>query len=176
MAIATCRKDEGGGAARYEIVLDEARVVRQAFSWIGQDRVTIGEVARRLNNAGERTRADRTWEQSVIWAMPKNPAYQGRVVFGRTKAGPLGPRLRAQRGRSLQPRHAVSTRDTHLETWLTVAVPPVVDATLFAVVQEQLETNRRRARQSVRMARGWVRRPGPARRGDGRAKSVGSHP
>lgn len=49
------RKDEGGGAARYEIVLDEARVVRQVFSWIGQDRLTIGEVARRLNSAGEPT-------------------------------------------------------------------------------------------------------------------------
>src|SRR3954463_5138911 len=28
------RKDEGGGAARYEIVLDEARVVRQVFQWV----------------------------------------------------------------------------------------------------------------------------------------------
>ena len=113
------RKDEGGGAARYEIVLDEARVVRQVFSWIGQDRVTIGEVARRLNRAGERTRAGRSWERSVIWAMLKNPAYQGQAAFGKTKAGPLGPRLRAQRGRSPQPRHAVFTRDTPAETWLT---------------------------------------------------------
>ena len=147
------RKDEGGGAARYEIVLDEARVVRQVFSWIGQDRLTIGEVARRLNSAGERTRAGRIWERSVIWAMLKNPAYQGRAAFGKTKAGPLGPRLRAQRGRSLQPRHAVSTRDTPSETWLTIAVPPLVDAALFATVQEQLETNRRHARQNLRGAR-----------------------
>ena len=31
-------KDEGGGAARYEIVLEEARVVRQIFQWVGQER------------------------------------------------------------------------------------------------------------------------------------------
>jgi site-specific DNA recombinase len=147
------RKDDGGGAARYEIVLDEARVVRQVFSWIGHDRVTIGEVARRLNSAGERTRAGHTWERSVIWAMLKNPAYQGQAAFGKTKAGPLGPRLRAQRGRSLQPHHAVSTRDTPPETWLSIAVPPLVDSDLFAAVQEQLATNRRHARQSLRGAR-----------------------
>src|SRR6266566_7197470 len=37
------RKDEGGGAARYEIVLDEARVVRQVFHWVGLERASIGE-------------------------------------------------------------------------------------------------------------------------------------
>src|SRR5919202_1275114 len=45
-------KAEGGGVARYEIVLEEARVVRQVFAWVGQDRATIGEVCRRLAQAG----------------------------------------------------------------------------------------------------------------------------
>src|SRR6266567_6915793 len=39
------KKDEGSGAARFEIVLDEDRVVRQVFQWVGQERATIGEVA-----------------------------------------------------------------------------------------------------------------------------------
>jgi len=43
--------------------------------------------------------------------MLKNSAYMGMAAFGKTRAGPLGPRLRAQRGRPLQPRHAVATRD-----------------------------------------------------------------
>src|SRR6266567_1726809 len=102
------RKDEGGGAARYEIVLDEARVVRQVFHWVGLERASIGEVCRRLNAAGERTRTGHVWERSVVWAMLKNPAYQGQAAFGKTQAGPLGPRLRAQRGRALQPRRAVA--------------------------------------------------------------------
>src|SRR5438093_7229266 len=29
------RKHEGGGQARYEILLEEARVVRQVFDWVG---------------------------------------------------------------------------------------------------------------------------------------------
>ena len=107
------KKDEGGGAARFEIVLDEARVVRQVFQWVGQERATIGEVVRRLTAAQERTRMGRTvWDRTTVWDMLKNPAYMGMAAFGKTQAGPLGPRLRAQRGRPLQPREARSHRDT----------------------------------------------------------------
>ena len=49
------RKEEGGGQARYEIVLDEARVVRQIFAWVGQERLTLREVCRRLQ---QRRRSD----------------------------------------------------------------------------------------------------------------------
>jgi DNA invertase Pin-like site-specific DNA recombinase len=125
------RKDEGGGTARYEIVLDEARVVRQAFHWVGLERASIGEVCRRLNAAGERTRTGHGWERSVVWAMLKNPAYQGSAAFGKTQAGPLGSRLRAQRGRALQPRRPVATRDVPPENWLTIPVPALVDAALL---------------------------------------------
>ena len=33
-------KAEGGGEARYEIVLEEARVVRQVFAWVGRERLS----------------------------------------------------------------------------------------------------------------------------------------
>jgi site-specific DNA recombinase len=54
------RKADGGGQARYEILLEEARVVRQVFDWVGRERVSIGEVRRRLEQAGERTRTGKT--------------------------------------------------------------------------------------------------------------------
>ncbi len=34
-------KQEGDGEARYEIVWEEARVVRQVFEWVGRDRCSI---------------------------------------------------------------------------------------------------------------------------------------
>jgi site-specific DNA recombinase len=148
------KKEEGGGAARFEIMLDEARVVRQVFQWVGQERATIGEVVRRLTAARERTRLGRTvWDRTTVWDMLKNPAYAGMAAFGKTRAGPLGPRLRAQRGRPLQSRRAVATRDTPPESWLHIPVPPLVDAAVFATVQEQLQENRRHARPGLRGAR-----------------------
>jgi site-specific DNA recombinase len=68
-------KDEGGGQARDAISPDEVRVVRQIFAWVGHDRLTIGEVCRRLTHAGEVTRTGkRAWDRRVVWGIWKNPA------------------------------------------------------------------------------------------------------
>ena len=147
-------KHAGGGQARYEVLPDEARVVRQVFDWVGRDRVTIGEVCRRLTQAGERTRTGRTvWERSVVGDILHNPAYQGTAAFGKTRQGPLRPRLRVQRGRPQQPRRATADYDVPAAEWLPIPVPALVDPTLFAAVQDQVEENRRHARQSRRGAR-----------------------
>ncbi len=123
------------------------------FDWVGRDRLTIGEVCRRLTQAGERTRTGKTvWDRSVVWGMLKNPAYQGTAAFGKTHQEPLHPRLRPQRGRPLQPRRAVSTVDVPQEEWFPIPVPALVEPEVCAAVQEQLRENQRHARQSPRGA------------------------
>ena len=147
-------KHTGGGHARYDLIPEEARVVRQVFAWVGGERLSIGEVCRRLMAAGERTRTGRlVWERSVVWAILKNPAYMGSAAFGKTRQGPLRPKLRAQRGRALQPRRAKSDYDVPPADWIPIAVPAIVEPAVFAAVQEQLQENRRHARQSRRGAR-----------------------
>jgi site-specific DNA recombinase len=146
-------KYEGGGQARYEIIPDEARVVRQVFAWVGHDCVTSGEVCRRLTQAGEVTRTGKTvWDRSVVWGLLKNPAYQGTAAFGKTRLGPLRPRRRAQRNRSVPPRRAVSSSAVPPEEWMTMPVPALVEPEVFAAVQEQVQENKRHARQSRRGA------------------------
>ena len=119
-------KHAGGGQARYEVLPDEARVVRQVFAWVGGDRVTIGEVCRRLTQAGERTRTGRTvWERSVVGGILHNPAYQGTAAFGKTRQGPLRPRLRAQRGRPQPPRRATADYAVPAAEWLPIPSRPL---------------------------------------------------
>src|SRR5712692_10485216 len=147
-------KHEGAGEAHFEVVWEEARVVRQVFEWVGRDRCSIGEVRRRLEAAKERTRTGKTvWDRATIGGMLKNPAYKGEAAFGKTVIEPLRPRLRAQRGRSLQPKHAYSHRDVPSEQWMSIAVPALVDAELFETVQDQLQENRKRARVPQRGAK-----------------------
>ena len=142
---------EGGGEARYEIDEAQAPVVRQIFDWIGRERLSIGDVQRRLTAAAILTPAGKAgWDRTTIWGILKNPAYQGRAAFGKTRAGELRPRLRAPRGRALQPRRARSSYDQPPEHWLTIPVPALVDEALFDTVQAQLEENRRRARSGQR--------------------------
>src|SRR5947199_9073092 len=147
-------KQEGAGEAHFERVWEEARGVRQVFEWVGRDRCSIGEVRRRLEAAKERTRTGKTvWDRATIGGMLHNPAHKGEAAFGKTVIEPLRPRLRAQRGRSLQPKHAYSHRDVSPEQWMSIPVPALVDAALFDAVAEQLQENRQRARVPQRGAK-----------------------
>jgi site-specific DNA recombinase len=140
-------QQEGGGDARFDLVFDEARIVQQVFRWVGEERCTLNEVARRLHEAGVRTRTGKEhWDHKTIWDMLKNPAYKGEAGFGKTRWVPVGPRLRAPRGRPAQSRRGYWGQEVPKEEWITIPVPAVVDAALFEAVQEQLAENRRRAR------------------------------
>jgi site-specific DNA recombinase len=141
-------KHEGGGEARYQVLAEEARVVRNIFEWIGQERCSIGEVRRRLQRENIPTRTGKpAWDRATIWLMLKNPAYKGTAAFGKTRSGPLKPqRLRPQRGRPEQPRRPVSRVDTSSRDQIFIDVPGLVSEELFEVVQAQLEENRQRRR------------------------------
>jgi len=127
--------------------------VRQVFAWVGRDRLSIGEVTRRLNQAKERTRSGKTvWDRGTVWGMLKNPAYQGQAAFGKTRSAPWQPLLRPQRGDPTAPRHPARSVGVLQDEWTYIAVPPLVEEALFAAVQEQLQENQRHARQRQRGA------------------------
>ncbi len=141
-------KHEGGGEARYQVVAEEARVVRKIFEWVGQERCSIGEVRRRLQRDGVPTRTGKpAWDRATIWLMLKNPAYKGTAAFGKTRSGEFKPqRLRPQRGRPEQPRRPVSRVDTSSDDQILIEVPGLVSEDLFGTIQAQLEENRQRRR------------------------------
>jgi len=147
-------KQDGGGQAHYEVVPEQAEIVRQIFYGVGIERASLGEVQRRLKQVGIASPKGKTsWDRTTLWGILKNPAYKGTAAFGKTRRAPLRPRLRAQRGRLLQPRRAVSTFDRPVSEWTLIPVPALVDPDLFEAVQTQLQENRERARQSQRGAR-----------------------
>ena len=146
-------KQDGDGQARYDIVLNEARVVRQIFQWSGHERVSIGEICRRLKQKGELTPTGKSnWVSSVVWNILKNPAYKGMAAFGKTKSAPFSPKMLHKRGKPLQPRRLVSKVTVPKDEWIYIEVPALVSEELFEVVQAQLEENRQRARQYQRGA------------------------
>ena len=106
-------KRDGGGEAAYEIHDEQAAVVKQVFEWVGRDRLSIGEVSRRLKAKAIPSATGKSWwDRTSIWGMLKNPAYQGSAAFGKTRTGPRRPQLRTQRGQTKPPRRTCSTYDT----------------------------------------------------------------
>ncbi len=144
---------DGDGSADYRIFLEEARVVREVYEWIGRDRLTIGEVGRRLKSEGIASpKGKEIWDRATIWGMLKNPAYKGTAAFGKTHVGERRTRLRPQRRSQEQPRRGYSTYDVSPEDWILIPVPAIVSEELFEAVQEQLAENRRMARTRLRGA------------------------
>ncbi len=147
-------KQEGGGTARFEVLLEEARVVRDIFRWVGVERCTREEVRRRLQTAGVPTRTGKArWRHKTIWDLLQNPAYKGEAAFGRTRSGPLEPRWRTPRGRPAQSRRGYSPTAAPSSAWITIPVPALVDAAVFDAAQTQLQENRLRARIPLKGSR-----------------------
>jgi len=144
---------ETGGAAQYQVVLEEARVVRQIFEWVACDGASLREVCRRLQREGIKTQTGKdSWDPATIVGMLKNPAYTGSAAFGKTRVGERRPSLRPARGQGETPRHHHSTYATTPEEQQTIAVPRLVSDELFEAAAERLAENRRRHRQGSRGA------------------------
>jgi site-specific DNA recombinase len=146
-------QEAGGGQARDERVPDEARLLRQGLDGSGRDRLTLGEVGRRLPQAGARTRTGKTvWARSAVWGLVRQPASRGTAAFGTTRPEPRRPRRRAPRGRALPPRRAVSPVDVPGEAWCSSPGPALVEPDVCAPVQDQGREQQRHARPSRRGA------------------------
>jgi site-specific DNA recombinase len=147
------RKDHDGAPAQYVIDFAQAKTVRQIFNWVGVERLSIGEVVRRLSEAGIETYTGKThWDRSVIWGMLHNPAYKGRAAFGKTQAREHLPRVRPARHSAETPKKGYSVVRTERSEWIEIPVPAIVSEELFLAVQNQLDENRKYARERRRGA------------------------
>jgi site-specific DNA recombinase len=147
-------KHDGDGQASYQVIFEEARVVERIFQWVGVDRLSIGEVCRRLQAQGiVSPRGNKHWDRTTVRSILRNPAYKGLAGFGKTRIGQMRPRLRAHLGQAEHPKRAYSRYIMPPEEWIHIPVPAMVSEELFNAAAEQLVENRARYRQRKRGAR-----------------------
>jgi site-specific DNA recombinase len=136
-------KSDGCGRAAYHIVLEEARIVRQIFDWVGRGGCSLGEVVNRLQTKGIPTSTGKpVWDRATLRDMLRNAAYKGTAEYGKTRRVERRPRLRPRRGQPEFPRRNSCSRDTTADERIPIPVPALVDEEAFAAVQEQLARNR----------------------------------
>src|SRR5262252_1435651 len=130
-------------AAYYKINEDQARVVRRMFELYSVHGLSIGAIARLMNEEAIPTYKRRgRWERSTVWGILRNPAYKGEACFGKTT---IAPRQRITR--PIRMRGGVATRNSASherprQDWITIAVPPIVSERTFALAQERLQANK----------------------------------
>jgi site-specific DNA recombinase len=122
------------GEARFEVVAEQAEIVRQVFAWVGRERLTLSEVRRRLRQRGVPSPSGQAhWSPRTLAFLLGNSAYRGQACY-RSGAGCAGDTAGGAA--------AKATPEA-----IAIAVPALVSDALFAAVQEQLQENRRRHRQ-----------------------------
>lgn len=134
-------------AGSYQVIEAEAGVVRQVYELYTVAGLSIGAITRRLNDEGTATKkGGARWERSTVWAILRNPAYQGMACFGKTQ---LAPRQRvnnrALRRRGSWPQRNSANHELPREQWIGIPVPALVNENTFALAQERLAANKKHA-------------------------------
>ena len=123
-----------GEEGKAEVEETEAAVVRRIFRQYVYEDVGTGSIARML---GEDEippyRGGRRWHQSHVYRILGNETYRGTWNYGQT--------------RTIRTDHGNKVRDQPRETWIEVAVPPLVDVNTWERAQrlkkERLKGSRR---------------------------------
>jgi site-specific DNA recombinase len=130
--------------ARFEVIAAEAAVVRMIFERYTVAGLSIGAIARLLNEQSVPTRRQAPrWERSTVWGMLRNPAYKGTACFGKTQTAPRQRVTRPLRltGRSRRGQTTGSERPR--EEWIEIPIPPLVSEDTFTLAAEKLADNKR---------------------------------
>jgi site-specific DNA recombinase len=154
-------KQEGDGVARYQVVLEQARVVRQIFEWIGLHGQTLRQVCARLRRDGVLSPGGLpAWNPTSMTKMLQNPAYKGMATFGKSRNGPPRVPLRPRRGATYPGRPVRNRIATDPADQVPIEVPALVEADLFDLVGQRMATHRshhgRPAQLSCGLLRGLV--------------------
>jgi site-specific DNA recombinase len=134
--------------AYYEVLEAEAEVVRTVFDLYTRAGLSINAIARHLNQQQIATRgADTRWERSTVWALLRNPAYQGKACYGKTEIRPRQRITRPLRQHNRLPSRNSANHERPRQDWIEIPVPALVNEQTFAFAQEQLEKNRHYSRR-----------------------------
>ena len=121
-----------------EVEPGEASIVQLIFKWVGKERCTLYEVAKRLYNMGIPTKKGcKHWRLATLQRIITNELYAGTAYFNKTEH--IAPR---------KPHKAVRKQETSSQVarprdqWLPMSVPAIVDRELWEAAQQTLARNK----------------------------------
>src|SRR5260370_41695376 len=74
-------KHAGGGQAQYQVVLEEARIVKQTFEGVARDRLSLNQVGRRLRQQANPGAKGQNWHAFTVRKRLQNQASKQEAVI-----------------------------------------------------------------------------------------------
>ncbi|HMJ48458.1 MAG TPA: recombinase family protein [Ferruginibacter sp.] len=131
------------GIAYYQILEEEASVVKEIFKLYTEEFLSLRAIANQLSARKIATKKGSLhWERTSIWNILSNTAYIGKAYFGkweRTERKRTTKGLRAKGGISAK-NHCKKKRP--MDQWIEIAVPSIISNEPFELAQERLKNNK----------------------------------
>lgn len=118
-----------------EVEPREAGAIRLAFD-LAERGASVRQITLQLNRTGYPTRRGGPWGTSMVSKLLRNPAYAGRLVWGRRRVNPRHGRAPGE------PRYQAGEPLVHEAP---AAIPALIEPDRFDRVQERLASNRKLA-------------------------------
>lgn len=120
----------------------EARVVKDIFRWLTEERQPINAIITRLNSKGIESPSGKQWGKSTIYGMLINPAYAGHTfAYTRSKVKPQ------KQYKDTRTTELTSVKLKPKEEWveLSNATPTIISDEVFNSAQDILKRNKEMA-------------------------------
>lgn len=131
---------KGSKPAYYVVNKAEAEIVRNIFSWVAYEGLTVRRVCKRLFDLNIEPKYSKrgVWGTSTIYQMLSNTTYIGKGYFGmRTFIVPTKP-LNNERYKKIK---KSSSKKRPRSEWIEIATPVIISKELFEKAHEQLRRN-----------------------------------
>lgn len=118
----------------------EAKVMRDVFSWVADEEMTLRNVVRRLQTLGIKPRKSKrgVWNTSTLSTLLRNRTLIGEAHYGASYATvPQNP-IKKDIYRKIK---KTSRKMKPMEEWIIIKTPAIIDRDLFERVQQQLKRN-----------------------------------
>jgi site-specific DNA recombinase len=126
----------------WEIDPDEARIVRQIYTWYTQaEPMTTQEITRQLNQEALKARHGKVWRTSLVGNILRQPQYTGVAYYNRTQKvyHEVGQLRHTRHGKRISP----ISEPRPAEEWISIPVPRILDKDMWEMAQERLKTNQK---------------------------------
>lgn len=124
----------------YEINESESVVVRNLFSWVVHERLTIRQLVKRLQDQGIKPRKSTrgVWSTSTLSTLLRNKSYIGEAHYGASYAVvPLNPIKKIGYKRIKK----TSRKFKPESEWIKISCPSIIDKSIFERANAQLDEN-----------------------------------
>ena len=152
-------KKQDGRHGYYEINEEEARAVKQIFSFIADEGLSIRKLAGRLQELGIPPRKSKkgVWNTSTLSTLLRNKTYIGEAHYGASYAVVPQKPLKRDIYRKIK---KTSRRMRPESEWIIIPTPAIIDRELFIRTQQRLKDNfvmARRNRKNEYLLSGKIR-------------------